>query len=175
MALFNSYDIDELKAAHKDKMADWFVKEYEPNIIVEWDVLENYLRENKNYFFDKLKQTITGLKTAEYPFETIRSFDFSKVGGGNAIYPNNVLYTYKDYASQYYKSSFDTVRYKTLNRYAIWKSKDFLKILAERLQLPENIDFVIRTRPVDDDARLFENPSISEYITQLCIRIRFSK
>lgn len=176
MALFNSYDIAELKAVQSDKRAEQFTKDYSEEIEMELKELENMIRMEKTFFFNALKNRTTHLKTAVVEVSTIMSFNFSKVGGPRGCYltDDDEYTTYDAYASREFPTSFCMKDGYPVSKFNLWKSKDFLVKLAERLELPNNMYFQIRSNIVDTENKIFQYENkIVQYVTDLCLVVSF--
>ena len=177
MALFNCYDIAELKAVQSAKRLEQFTNRYSEEISAEMDRLENKIRSDKDFFFNALKERTTHHTKSVVEVETIASFNFSNVGGGDAVYCTDddeyVCYTY--HAFNHFPESFCNTRDNDwINKFNLWKSKDFLIKLADRLGLPDMMHFEIRSYIVDDKKKIFSyHNSAVQYSTDLCLVVRF--
>jgi hypothetical protein len=167
MALFTSYDMDELKSIQKSARDENFLNEYGDMIDNELADLEDWMRINKTFVFDMLKARITDAKISQVEIATIRSFDFSRIGGFFASHDTGA--SYGERACESFPESFADV----VSRFRLWKSKNFLIRLADRLQLPNNMKFVIRSHIVEDDFKRFRNYNVTEYTTDLVLVLSF--
>jgi len=168
MALFNSYDIEELKTLQKTCRTENFLKEHGDMIDAELGNLEDWMRINKVFVFEMLKARITHAKISQVEVATIRSFDFSRVGG-EFMSEDIGESSYGSMASEAFPESF----VYGVNRFRLWKSKNFLVKLADRLQLPNNMKFVIRSYIVEDEFKQFKNCQITEYTTDIVLVVNF--
>lgn len=176
MALFSENEIADLCKLQKEERAEHFAAKYEFEINRELEFMEQFIRDSKVILLLNLKDHITHNRSAEASVDEILSFDFSKVGGMNTSFQTKTgeNTTYLDYAwFRASSSSFlhDGSGFK-MNRFSLWRSKDFLKRLATRLDLPDTMSFVIRSRIIDDGFKIFSD-EVVEYITSLKLAIRF--
>jgi len=167
MALFNSYDVEELKCLQKSARDENFLNEYGHMINNELANLEDLMRINKTFVFDMLKARITDAKISQVEIATIRSFDFSRIGG--FFMSHDAGASYGERACESFPESFADV----VSRFRLWKSKNFLVKLADRLQLPDNMKFVIRSHIVEEDFKRFRNYNVTEYTTDLVLVVSF--
>lgn len=168
MALFNSYDMDELKFIQKSARDENFLNEYGDMIDGELGQLEDWMRINKMFVFGMLKARTTHAKISQVEVATIRSFDFSRVGG-EFMSEHIGESCYGSMACESFPESF----VDGVNRFRLWKSKNFLVRLADRLQLPDNMKFVIRSYIVEDNFKQFKNCQITEYTTEIVLVVNF--
>ena len=174
MALFNSYDISELKAVYSVKKGEEFVKTFSDGILEETEYLTSFIRRSKALIFEQVKSNISTNKSVKIELYSIRSFNFSKVGGFSANSPSECYKSYNEYAYDYCPTSFLYNPNYTINRFNLWRSKDFLINLAKKLELPDTMYFIIQSKIVEDDNRLFKNDNITEYISSLVLVLRFT-
>ena len=176
MALFTSTDVLALKIRQNEKRNEKFVERFSKEIEDELSYLENMIRWSKEFFLQRLYDNISGIKTSEVDVSKIRSFGFSKVGGGYAtcMRPDSDYLSYDEYVAEEYPESFKTYGSLVLSRFRIWKSKDFLKKLAEKLELPKEMYFTIWSKKIKTEDTFFKDEDISEYEATLRLVIRFA-
>jgi hypothetical protein len=175
MALFTAADIEMLTSKNSEKRNDWFVRDHVDDIESEFDILAHEIHTNRDRIVRMLTEKTVGLKTTYADILTIRSFDFSKVGGPFGEHMLNDIYdTYVGHAQAAFPESY--MRRRLVSRYPIWKSKNFLIRLAEMLDLPANMYFVVDSLPITvESQKLFGKTNIAEYNNTLRIVYRFIK
>ena len=176
MALFTNSDIAEVKSVHTEKRRSLFATKFAISIDRELEFLAALVRACKDNLLKDLKGNAIGFKTTSAEIVTCRSFDFSEVGGGNALYSGNISMTYNQVASAWVRASFRDDDGLPVNRYLLWKSKDFLKRLATKLELPEEMYFQVNSTQIGEDDTFFDDqPKIKEYSNTLYIVLRLAK
>ena len=164
MALFTDNDIAEMKEIRNSKRSEEFALYYAQHISDEMKVTVSMLYDNNDLFVAEVKNRMSARGIAEVEIFTIHSFDFSKVD-------DKEKYISKAYEA--YPQSFTTSNNVRINRFNLWKSKNFLHRLAELVYLPYIMSFVVRSYKItDDDNKLFKKANIDEYIVDLCLRVR---
>jgi len=175
MVLLSTCDIDRLKLVNKEKKeADMFWNKYAYEIETELVVSYNVLRKCKSTIIDHLKENVNPVLNETYcDVLSVLSYDFSNVGGENAVYtttPDGKEITYGAHASI---SSWGAYRYdrdggRAVSRYDIWtKSKNFMKRLGERLQLPEGAYLTIVSEQLTEQCLFCDPTTILEYNNRL--------
>ena len=188
MAFFSDSIIKKLEETHKENLSEKFCESWNEQIEDELKRLEEYILENKTEIQEALVLSTNFTKTTESLVACTTSYDFSKVGGGDAMYDNYTgLRSYHSYIvsreSMYYsmcsraKNNYiDSEKTgKITSLYRIWKSKDFLKKLAERLKLPKNAYFAVYSEEVDGEFVTFPDEDIIQYRNRLMLIYRFAK
>ena len=183
MAFLTSSDLADITTTHKHALNNYFTNKWKSEIDYELDMTVSALQEDKVRFLHELKENISHLRTAEVVVRVARSFDFRNVGGADATYElehtGNIFtgdfdtehITFRDKAKNNWPSSW----VDNVNIFNIWRSKDFLKKLAERLGLPENVYFVIRTSHDDKCLHTFKDRDVVQYKNKLVMVYRFSR
>jgi hypothetical protein len=175
--------IDKLEVAHTTMMLDKFCDEWKDEIDNELRYLVNYINRYMERIQKDLITRTSFLKTTQTKILGTTSHDFSRVGGGNARYCGHYVdVSYYEYLMHQTNQHDDIKGYiksltgKITSRYKIWTSDGFLNKLAERLKLPENAYFMIRSKKADGGFLDFpEEPAITEYRNALMLVYRFSK
>ena len=176
MALFTTNDFNMLNDKQKDERDKSFLYTHASDIDAELDALAYGIRDSRDSIFKSLMKNIVGVKTTYADIMMIRSFDFSIPGGGHALFmmDNYEIASLYEHTYRAFPGSYTQVSRVSL--YRIWKSKDFLKRLAEKLELPENMYLLVDSRPIKvEDEKFFGKTDIPEYKNTLRIVYRFKK
>jgi len=176
MALFTTNDINMLNDKQKEKRDEWFLYMHASDIEAELDALAYGIHDSRDSIFKSLMKNIVGVNTTYADVMMIRSFDFSSAGGGHALHmlDNYEYASLSEHAYRAFPESYTQVSRVSL--YRIWKSKGFLKRLAEKLELPENMYLLVDSRPINvEDQKFFGKTDIPEYNNTLRIVYRFQK
>ena len=179
MPFFNQTDIDDIKTAHKIARNKKFCERYASAIERELTSLENKITLEKEFILNEFLHTNGVLKTSSAHVDIVNSFDFSRVGGGHANFqelgPYNEYYCKSFTESAYgeFSDSYRIVEGNPVSRFQIWTSPEFLKKLARRLDLPENVYFQIHSQKIDS-IKFAEYP-VTQYTNELKMVFRFSK
>lgn len=169
MSFFTYAQIAQLEESHREWREKAYEVEHKTSIEYEIDRLNMRVLLNKGKLFQELKDTVTHGKRCLAKIDTIRSFDFSKVGGKYAYHVSEdgtVIKPYGTIAEEAYPASYSYISDTHQSKFNLWKSKDFLKKLAEKLKLPENVFLKISSVP-DFQTRLFKDDRIREYNTAI--------
>jgi hypothetical protein len=184
MSFFTTLFVQQLEDIQKERFCENFCELWKDEIEDELDYLEKYVNENKDEIQEALLISTSFTNTTEASVLDTRSYNFSNVGSGNAVYHDHFEFTsYYDYIlsrhpmygriQPYIKSEKTGL---VTSMYRIWKSKGFLMKLAERLKLPKNAYFVVRSKKEDNtDFLTFPDEPIPQFTNTLILVYRFAK
>jgi len=185
MAFIDSFDIGQLKVKRMEKRNEEFATRYAAEIAQEMKWMAARIRQMKPELMSKLEKAVTTSSTVEVPALNIMSFNFSRLGYlcGYTQLPVTYDYydqrppadTYMEYAARDMPCSFVEVEdNQYISRYAIWKSKDFTKKLAEMLELPSNAYFVVRSKKIEYNVVFDESTDVEEYDNTMSLVIHLN-
>jgi hypothetical protein len=179
MAFFTEDDIAAITASHKGAVSVHLVNKWQNQIVTELGHLIQTITEQKDDIVRTLTSSASHLRTAEAWVDTIFSYDFRAVGGPNATY--KTTHTGDLFKGTLQSSHTSFAKHCQdidpdswvggVNRFNIWRTKDFFKTLATCLGLPDNVYFTITSTPMGNLAH-FDVPI---YENKLMMVYRFSK
>lgn len=162
MALFTSSELQRLQDAQNVGIGEFVDAEINDLVLK--------IRSKKPFIYHKFIEGFKSSKIVEVPVDMIRSFYFESVPSIEYALMPGAYETYGDYAYAMYPQSFREVYTTRKSRFEIWKTYGFLTRLATELELPKNMWFAIRSKPIAVGSELFDkNKHIKEFLHEICI------